>query len=214
MAQQTTPSERPATREPGCFYIDELSLIVNRKPDTIRKWERLGMLPSHLHPRRGLRDWRYWTDKQVYGKRGILQWMKDNDIRPGAYLTTPDNEPKHIANMRRPRGMKVSMLEEIRYWARTFKSGARKGEHRRSRKWIIDHYFEQTSYTSKENFERAITNYFAAKGWEFPPAVRERRPSARMSRKQVEQHPEVKRLAKEADKIIRFVDKSMTTRSK
>jgi hypothetical protein len=35
-----------------------------------------------------------------------------------------------------------------------------------------------------------------------------------MSRKQVEQHPEVKRLAKEADKIVRFVDKSMTTRSK
>ena len=37
---------RPDTREAGRLYIDELSIVVNRKPDTIRKWERAGMLPE------------------------------------------------------------------------------------------------------------------------------------------------------------------------
>ena len=31
--------------------------------------------------------------------------------------------------------MKISMLEEIKYWAKTFKSGNKKGKHRRSREW-------------------------------------------------------------------------------
>jgi hypothetical protein len=206
--------QTPTQREPGRYYIDELSAIVNRKPDTIRKWERMDMLPAHLKPRRGTRDWRYWTDKQVFGPRGILAWMRKNDIRPGAYLTTPEQEKQHIANMRRPRGMKLDMLEEIRYYARSFKSGSKQGQHRRSRKWIIDHYFDQTSYTSKENFEKAITSYFAAQGWEFPPALRARSSSARMTRTQVKQHPEVRRATREANKIIRFVDKKLTTKGK
>jgi len=202
--------QRPTTREPGRFYIDELSPIVNRKPDTIRKWERTDMLPAHLLPKRGTRDWRYWTDKQVYGPRGILAWMKNNDIRPGAYLTTADHERQHIANMRRPRGMKLEMLEEIRYFARTFKSGGRKGQHRRSRQWIIDTYFDQTTYTSKANFEKAIVNYFFQQGWEFPPAARIRRDSrGRMTKAQVKRHPEVRRLTREANRIVRIVDKKL-----
>ena len=209
MIAMTTMQERPLTREAGRFYIDELSPIVNRKPDTIRKWERMGMLPSYLMPKRGTRDWRYWTDKQVYGKRGILKWMKDNDIRPGAYLTTAEHEARHIQHMRRPRGMKISMLEEIRYYARTFKSGNKKGQHRRSRQWIIDKYFDQTTYTSKRNFEKAIVNYFAAQGWEFPPPTRAKRTSARMTKAQVKRHPEVRRLTKEANRVIRIVDKKL-----
>jgi hypothetical protein len=201
--------ERPTTREPGRFYIDELSVIVNRKPDTIRKWERVGMLPEHLLPKRGTRDWRYWTDKQVFGPRGILAWMKKNDIRPGAYLTAADHEEQHIANMRRPR-MKPEMLEEIRYYARTFKSGGRKGRHRRSRKWILSTYLPQTPYTSEANFERAIVPYFAERGWEFPPAARVQRDSrGRMTKAQIKKHPEVRRLTKEANRIIRIVDKKL-----
>lgn len=215
MIAHTTMTERPPTREPGRFYIDELSPIVNRKPDTIRKWERTDMLPDHLKPKRGTRDWRYWTDKQVYGPRGILKWMKNNDIRPGAYLTTPEGEASHIEHMRRPRGMKLSMLEEIRYFARTFKSGDRKGQHRRSRQWIIDTYFDQTSYSSKENFEKAIVNYFFQQGWEFPPAARVRPDSrGRMTKQQMQKHPEVRRLTTEANRIIRLVDKKMTTKGK
>lgn len=202
--------ERPTTREPGRFYIDELSPIVNRKPDTIRKWERTDMLPDYLKPKRGTRNWRYWTDNQVYGPRGILKWMKNNDIRPGAYLTTAAGEASHIEHMRRPRGMKMDMLEEARYYARTFKSGGRKGQHRRSRQWIIDHYFEQTSYTSKVNFEKAITSYFASQGWEFPPAARVRRDSrGRMTKQQIAKHPEVRRLTREANRIVRIVDKKL-----
>jgi hypothetical protein len=199
----------PTHREPGRIYIDELVPIVNRKPDTIRKWERSGMLPAHLHPKRGTRDWRYWTDKQVYGPRGILRWMKDNDIRPGAYLTTAAQETNHIRHMRRPRGMKLSMLEEIKYYARTFKSGNKKGKHRRSRQWIIDHYFDQTSYSSKANFEKAIVNYFAAQGWEFPPPKRTKRTSARMTKAQIKRHPEIRRLTKETNRVIRIVDKKL-----
>jgi hypothetical protein len=215
MISRTIMEERPITREPGRFYIDELSAIVNRKPDTIRKWERVDMLPAHLKPKRGTRDWRYWTDNQVYGPRGILKWMKNNDIRPGAYLTSAAGEASHIEHMRRPRGMKLAMLEEVRYYARTFKSGNKKGMHRRSRKWIIDHYFDQTSYSSKENFERAIVNYFFQQGWEFPPPARTRRaPSGRMTRQEMEKHPEVRRLRREANRIVRIVDKKLTTKGK
>jgi hypothetical protein len=206
----TSPmDDRPETREAGRFYIDELSGIVNRKPDTIRKWERMDMLPDHLKPKRGTRDWRYWSDKQVYGRKGILQWMVDNDIRPGAYLTTAEHEEKHIQHMRRPRGMKISMLEEIRYYARTFKTGSKAGMHRRSRQWIIDHYFDQTSYTSKANFEKAIVNYFSQQGWEFPPPTRRKRTSTRMTSKQMAKHPEVRRLNKEANRVVRIVDKKL-----
>jgi hypothetical protein len=207
--------ERPESREPGRYYIDELSGIVNRKPDTIRKWERSDMLPVHLKPKRGTRDWRYWTDSQVFGPRGILHWMRSNDIRPGAYLTTPEGEANHIRHMRRPRGMKISMLEEIRYWARTFKTGTKKGIHRRSRKWIVDHYFDQTSYSSKPNFEKALVNYFSAQGWEFPPPARSarttRRASSRMTKKDIAKHPEVRRATREANRIVRLVDKKLKT---
>ena len=218
----STPTEASIaaieTREPGRFYIDELAAVVHRKPDTIRKWQRAGMLPNHLLPKRGARNWRYWTAKQVVG---ITKWMKNNDIRPGAYLTTPEGEASHIEHMRRPRGIKPAVLEEIRYWARSFKSGTKEGQHRRSRKWIIDHYFDQTVYSSKKNFERALVGYFAAQGWEFPPPGRSTRPgtrppkrapkraSSRMTQAEIKRHPEVRAATRDANRIIRIVDKSL-----
>ena len=199
------------TREPGRFYIDELAAVVNRKPDTIRKWERAGMLPEHLLPERGAREWRYWTTKQVVG---IVKWMHDNDIRPGAYLTTAEHEAQHIEHMRRPRGIQLATLEEIRYWGKSFKSGTKQGQHRRSRKWIIDTYFEQTSYASKKNFEKALVAYFAAQGWEFPPPAHSRRASSRMTPAQVKRHPEVRAATREANRIIRIVDKKLASKGK
>jgi hypothetical protein len=210
--------QRKPTREPGRIYIDELAKIVNRQPNTIRKWERLEMLPAHLIPQRGTRRWRYWTEKQVYGPRGVIKWMKDNDIRPGAYLTMPSGEAKHIANMRRPRGITLEMIEEIRYHARTFKSGDRKGKHRHSRRWIIQTYFSRTAYTSESNFEKALVAYFAAQGWEFPPPTRtkqtKRRASDRMTPAQIKKHPEVRRATREANRIVRIVDKKLTAKGK
>ena len=216
---EQTLDNRPDTREAGRLYIDELSIVVNRRPDTIRKWERAGMLPQHLMPKRGARDWRYWTDNQVYGQRGIINWMKKNDMRPGSYLTTPDQEPAHIKNMRRPR-IKIELLREIRYWGRTHKSGVKKGQHRRSRKWIINHYFPRTSYTNKANFEKALSTYFSLQGWEFPPPApakpARRRKSDRMTTAQIKKHPEVRAATREANRIIRLVDRKMkkTTKGK
>jgi len=205
----TEADEDFTPREEGRRYIDELAKIVHRKPDTIRKWQRANMLPKHLLPKRGTREWRYWTVSQVYGPRGILRWMKANDIRPGAYLTSPESEAKHIEHMRRPRGMKVDMLEEIRYWARSFKSGAKKGQHRRSREWIVDRYFDQTTYTSKKNFERALVSYFASQDWEFPPPTRARGTSARMTPAQIKRHPEIRRATRDVNRVIRIVDKKL-----
>jgi hypothetical protein len=116
--------------------------------------------------------------------------------------------------MRRPRGIKISALEEIRYYAKTFKTGTKKGMHRRSRKWIIDHYFEQTTYTSKINFEKAISAYFASQGWEFPPPTRapgtpRRASGGRMTKREMERHPEVRRIRKETNRIVRIVDKKL-----
>lgn len=65
----TVPSDR--------VYIGELAEILERKPDTIRGWERTGRLPTDLCSQRGqdvdgYLGWRYWTSDQV---EGIKQWL-------------------------------------------------------------------------------------------------------------------------------------------
>lgn len=68
---QTAPDES-AER----IYITEAAELLNRRSDTIRKWERNGELPQHLRPHRGFRNWRYFTPDQI---EGIRQWIKDTD---------------------------------------------------------------------------------------------------------------------------------------
>jgi hypothetical protein len=195
--------ERPPTREPGRFYIDELASreVLNRKADTIRKWDQTGRLPNHLKPRRGTRGWRYWTDKQVYGPRGLLWWMEKNDMRPGRMVTDPEKEQQHVENLRRPKAMSAEVVENIRKHAKKIHAGPKAGKHVRTRAWILKHYFPQTRYVSVENFERAVTAYFAERGWDFPPAERRRQ-----ARRVVPIPKEIRALERQADRIIKLTD--------
>ena len=86
------------------LYITEVADAVNRKPATVRDWERRGVLPKHLQANRADRGWRYWTPEQV---DGIKQWMLDVDMRPGKglphYKPTPEQIDAGIEKQRLPR---------------------------------------------------------------------------------------------------------------
>ena len=70
----------------GDVDIIELSKLVDRMPSTIRGWERDGVLPAELMPKRD--NWgpygrRRWTKAQV---QGIIEWMKSSRRFPGGGL--------------------------------------------------------------------------------------------------------------------------------
>lgn len=86
------------------IYIREAAELLNRRMATLRKWEQIGVLPAHLRPHRGERDWRYWTQEQI---EGIREWIRSTDRRPGKglpfYNPTEKELDKAIELMRRPR---------------------------------------------------------------------------------------------------------------
>jgi hypothetical protein len=61
-------------RDEGRIYIGELAEIINRKPNTIRGWERTRRLPKKLCSHRSDEGaaWRYWTPEQV---EEIKEWV-------------------------------------------------------------------------------------------------------------------------------------------
>lgn len=181
------------TREEGKIYIDELGQIILRKPDTIRKWEKhpVHPLPKHLLPKKGKRGWRYWTPAQVYGKRGIIAWMKSHDMRPGRDVTAPEKEGEHIAHLRKPKYLTGDQLRGIRDMV---KAG-------RSRRVIVNRYFKKTKYATPENLEKALVAYFAEQGWDFPPPPRKKKA------KKVRVPKELKQLEAQADKLLASIDK-------
>ena len=73
---------------------------------TLRRWEKLKVLPEELMPLReeSGRRWRYWTPDQI---EKIKQWLVDTDRRPGKGLPTYDptleQVEKQIEAMRGPR---------------------------------------------------------------------------------------------------------------
>jgi hypothetical protein len=67
-------------QNPDRVYLDQLSIAINRKPNTIRIWERSGLLPEQLFPHRDERDWRYWDVAQV---KEMQAWMSKELIGPG-----------------------------------------------------------------------------------------------------------------------------------
>jgi hypothetical protein len=85
-------------------YIREAAEMLNRRMGTLRKWEQLGVLPRHLRPHRGYRNWRYWTPEQI---DGIREWMKKPARTPGRglphYNPTEKELDRAIAAMRKPR---------------------------------------------------------------------------------------------------------------
>lgn len=160
-----------ATRSPdgdGLIYISELARIINREINTIRKWEREGKLPAHLTPERGDRGWRCWTREQVHGKRGILAWMKKNDMRPGREFTDPANADKHVHNLRRPKYLNKHL---IRLAHTMVENGASANE-------IVKELYPHTKYVSEENLEVALRRYFTSQGWVFPQRARRRAAAA------------------------------------
>lgn len=88
--------------------------MLNRRMATLRKWEQLGVLPKHLRPFRGARNWRYWTPEQI---EGIKNWIRETDRRSGKALThwnpTEKDLDKAIEAMRRPHSAKRPRMEEL-----------------------------------------------------------------------------------------------------
>lgn len=140
------------------IYIDSLCKIVDRKVNTIRKWERLGMLPRHLMPKRGKRNWRYWTHEQVYGKRGIIEWMERENMRPGNLMTHPDKEAEHVEKLRRPKYLTATHI----YSARRMADNGRTAAH------IVKKILPRTKYVKPEGLEAALRRMAEVEGWKFP----------------------------------------------
>lgn len=95
----------PAIPEEERIYIREAAELLNRRMDTLRRWDRL-YLPKNLksHREESGRKWRYWSAKQL---KGILEWMEKTDRRPGKGLPhwNPSQEEidEVIEKLRRPR---------------------------------------------------------------------------------------------------------------
>jgi hypothetical protein len=176
-------AERPETREEGIVYIDELAVIINREQGTIRKWER-ERLPKRLHPKRGYRNWRYWSDAQVWGSSGIITWMERNDMRPGNLVTDPDKADEHVRNLRRPKYLNG-------YHIRSAKTFVEQGK---SRAWIVETIWPRTKYARPENLEAALVKVFAANNWYFPPHVRRKLP-AKVEREMVRYEEQFEKIA-------------------
>lgn len=98
------PTEEQQGQDESRVYIREAAELLNRRMATLRKWEQLGVLPEELHPHRGERGWRYWTNEQL---DGIKKWIKETDRRPGKglphYDPTEAELERAIAAMRQPR---------------------------------------------------------------------------------------------------------------
>jgi hypothetical protein len=143
-------------KEEERIYIGQLAEEIHREMGTIRKWEHQGKLPKHLRPRRGERNHRYWTRKQV---EGIKAWMKRNDMRPGRVVTDPSKEDQHVEHLRKPKGMDGYAVRDAKKMAAAGKSRA----------YIVRKLFPRTKYASPENLEAALVRLFRKNGWDFPP---------------------------------------------
>ena len=179
--------ERPETREEGVVYIDELAEIINRQQGTIRKWELTGKLPNTLLPERGPRNWRYWTDDQVWGDKGIVAWMDKNDMRPGNLVTDPSKADEHVRNLRRPKYLNGYHIRSARAFV----------DNGKSRAWIVETLWPRTKYARPENLEAALVKVFASNGWYFPPHVKRKLPE-RIEREMVRYEEQFQQIAAKA----------------
>lgn len=146
------------SQEEGRIYIEELGRIIHRRAGTIRKWESEGKLPKHLLPKRGTRNRRYWSDKQVHGERGIIAWMKRNDMRPGRTVTPPRKHKSHVNHLRRPKYLTKEDIQLVRRWIRTGKT----------REYILERLLPRTKYVREASLERALEKLAKEQGWKLP----------------------------------------------
>lgn len=180
-------SGREVPEDDDRIYISDLARIVNRKRGTIRKWESSGRLPKKLIPARGFRGWRCWTHQQVYGRNGIIAWMRKNDMRPGNKLSKPGNEDSHVEKLRQPKMLSGHNIMSARMMA----------EAGRSREHIIKNVLPRTRYY--ERVERMLEVIFEDRGWYLPPAKPRKHVDPPLSKQQR------KDLAK-MEKMIRALD--------
>lgn len=124
-------------------------------------WESQGKLPKRLLPKRGKRNWRFWTIAQVHGPNGIIDWMRKNNMRPGNVFTSPDQEHGHVAKLRKPKYLKPEHMEMAIQWAR--------------RNWYIEQIAEEllplTRYQSIQGLIRALIKAFKYEDLEPPKSA-------------------------------------------
>jgi len=161
--KDTTTDPLPNRRETGRLYIGELAYIVHRTIGCIRRWE--ADLPEKLLPKRNHNGWRYWTDRQVFGKNGIIAWMKKNDMRPGNNVSDPKNERTHIDNLHTPKLLKKNDLRDVEQMIR---EGC-------SRTEIIIMMYPRTTYTKIEGLEAALVKHYKYHDKYFPPKSKVKR---------------------------------------
>ena len=86
------------------LLISQVAELLNRRPNTVRGWDRENLLPEDLKANRDEKGFRYWTYSQV---EGIREWLKDTDRRPGRSLKNynPSEEEieQHILRSREAR---------------------------------------------------------------------------------------------------------------
>jgi hypothetical protein len=179
--------------------MDELCKIIDRKSDTVRRWQghHKHPLPSHLLPKRGTRGWRYWNEEQVYGDDGIIAWMQTLDLRPGRVVTPPSKEHQHVSGLRKPKYLTGDQLRGIRDMV----------EAGRTRRQIVNRYFKRTKYVTKQHLERALDAYFKSIDMEWPQdPVKTQAEVAEDKRKAkgVRVPGELKDLERRADRLLKI----------
>lgn len=82
------------------FGITEAAALLNRSPQTLRSWDRKGLMPKRLRPKRDKFGNRYWTTELI---QEIKDWIAKSGFHPGrgiAYSPTPEELERHINKMR------------------------------------------------------------------------------------------------------------------
>lgn len=89
---------------PKRVYLKEMAQEIDRRENTVRLWEREGVLPKELRAHRDERNWRYWTPSQVVR---LKAWMRREGRAPGSGLrnVTPSIEQTKamLVGLRKPR---------------------------------------------------------------------------------------------------------------
>ena len=182
------------------YSIGELGEIVDRRPDTIRKWEspdRLPQLPTHLLPKRDENDHRYWTHTQVYGSRGIIAWMERNDLRPGNLLADPEREEEHVRNLRRPKFLNGNHARSVRVLI----------DKGRTRESLVRTMFRRMQkgngprYATEAGLERALVQLAKIEGWtDFPKA--KPKPVKKIAKVQKQEFDKLKRRVEQLEALV------------
>lgn len=97
-------------------YIGRLSRIINRRPNTIHKWEYDNVLPERLIPARDRYGRRYWSREQV---EEMKRWMIERAKRKWGFTDLPTEKiiDRVLKSLRTPRDhLSKRFIEEGEYF--------------------------------------------------------------------------------------------------